>query len=204
MKKILLIKSSPRGEQSFSNQLSNELISKLETFHKKVQTTNLDFATSPPPHLSGMQLGTMFTPEEHQTDEQRSSMVQSNQYVSQIIDNDIIVITYPVWNFLVPSSIKAWIDQIVRVGVTFKYNGHLPEGLVTGKKVYLVLARGGMYSDEYDNSPSSLFDFSIHYMKTVLGYLGMKDVTIIKADGLAIPDVKDRAMEGALASINIE
>lgn len=203
MKNILFISSSPRGEESFSTKLANELVQKIESKSGILNITRLDFANNPPSHLSGQQLGAMFTPAEHLSEDQRKDLEESNNYVEQLKTNDTIIISFPVWNFLVPSSIKAWIDQIVRMGVTFQYKGHLPEGLITNKKVYLVLARGGMYSNSYDNNIESHFDFSIHYMKTVLSYIGMKDVNVIKADGLAIPDVKDKAMEKAINSIVI-
>jgi FMN-dependent NADH-azoreductase len=88
------------------------------------------------------------------------------------------------------------------MGVTFKYNdNHVPEGLITGKKIYLVLARGGLYPETFDNDVTSLYDFSIQYMQTVLTYIGMRDITVIKADGLAIPGVKDQAMDKAIQSI---
>ncbi|OUR95679.1 hypothetical protein A9Q84_14350 [Halobacteriovorax marinus] len=203
MKNILYIKSSPRGDESFSTKLADELFKKLLSKHGKLNITKLDFAENPPSHLSGQHLGAMFTPIEHQSLEQKLCMEESNSYVEQLKNNDIIIISYPVWNFLVPSCLKAWIDQIVRAGVTFQYNGHTPEGLITDKLVYLVLARGGMYPDYFDNKVESLYDFSIDYMKTVLNYIGMKDVTVIKAEGLAIPDIKDQAMEKAIESIQL-
>jgi len=204
MKNVLYIKSSPRGDESFSTKLAEELIKKIEDKYGELYITKLDFAQRPPSHLSGQHLGAIFTPVEHQSDEQKDCLKESDTYVEQLKANDTIIISYPVWNFLVPSCLKAWIDQIVRTGVTFHYNGHVPEGLITGKKVYLVLARGGMYPDVFDNNIDSLYDFSIQYMQTVLSYIGMKDVVVIKADGLAMPDVKDKAMEKAIESIQIK
>ncbi len=125
---------------------------------------------------------------------------QSDEAVREILDADIIVINAPMWNFSVPSALKAWIDHISRSGVTFTYSDKGPVGSVKGKKVYVVIASGGIYSE----GPSKAVDFVEPYLKSVLGFLGMTDLTTYRVEGLSIPGVMETAFQKAVDSINEE
>ncbi len=109
---------------------------------------------------------------------------------------DTIVIGAPRYNFGIPSTLKAWVDHIARAGVTFRYTA---EGLVKGKKVYVAMSSGGIYSE----GPTAGYDFVAPYLKAVLGFLGMTDVTVVRAEGTAFPNLQPTALEKGLASADI-
>lgn len=198
--KILWIQTSPR-EESQSSKLAEALIEKIKTQYENSMVTIEDLSKSPPSHLTDLQLKSFFTPEEHLTEVQKESLKQSDYYVDQLMNNDFIVISFPVWNFSVPSSLKAWIDQIVRVGKTFKYIDSRPQGLIEKKKVFLVSARGGIYPEKLSDAPDGPFDYSSLMMKTVLAYIGLSDITELKVNGLAIPGIKERAFGKAMGDL---
>ena len=115
------------------------------------------------------------------------------------MEADVLVIGVPMYNFSVPSTLKAWIDHIMRAGVTFKYDEKGPKGLVQGKKVYLAVASGGIYSE----GPMKAYDFVTPYLQTVLGFIGLTDITIIRAEGTSIPDKKEFALETAMNRMDL-
>lgn len=203
MKNILHIQNSPRGDESASLTLAGELIRTLETHHENTTVATRDFSQQPPSHVTGQQIGAFFTPLDHQSESQKAALAESDRYIKHLKSCDILVISYPVWNFLVPSGLKAWLDHIIRPGVTFEYRDHAPEGLLTGKKVYLVAARGGTYPERLDSSPTAFNDYSIHYLKTVLTYIGMNDITVFKADGLANPATRNEVLASAVRCIQL-
>jgi len=110
---------------------------------------------------------------------------------------DVIVIGAPLWNFSIPSVLKAWIDHIARAGVTFKYSEAGAEGLVKGKTVYVAMASGGVYS----SGPYQVYDFVSTYLKSVLGFMGMTDLKIFRAEGLTYPGQAEEALQKGLDSI---
>jgi FMN-dependent NADH-azoreductase len=120
--------------------------------------------------------------------------------VKQLFSSDIIVIGAPLINFTIPSSLKAWIDHITRAGVTFGYSETGPVGKVVGKKVYIAMSSGGVYSE----GPGKANDFVAPYLVAFLRVLGMTDVTVFRVEGLKVPGVKDNAMQKALDSIVID
>jgi FMN-dependent NADH-azoreductase len=115
------------------------------------------------------------------------------------MEADMIVIGAPLYNFGISSALKAWIDHIARAGLTFHYTEHGSEGLVKGKKVYLAIAMGGVYSE----GPMQAYDFVTPYLKAVLGFIGMTDITVFRAEGTAIPGLKETALEKAIAAIRL-
>jgi FMN-dependent NADH-azoreductase len=196
---ILHIISSPRKGASASIQLANGIIDKLQAAHPGSNVTVHDLATNPFPHLEEAKLQSFFTPAESRTPEQAAAAKHSDDAIQEIKDADIIVIGAPLYNFGIPSTLKAWVDHIARAGVTFKYVDGAPQGLITGKKVYVAMASGGIYSE----GPSAGYDFVAPYLKAVLGFLGMTDVTVARAEGLAIPGVQDTAVQKGLDSVTI-
>lgn len=113
---------------------------------------------------------------------------------------DIIVIGAPLYNFTVHTALKAWIDHITRAGITFGYGESGPVGKVTGKKVYIAMSSGGVFSE----GPGKANDFVAPYLKAFLGFLGMTDLTVFRAEGLKVPGVKEYALEKAIKSIKID
>lgn len=196
---ILHIISSPRKAASASIQLGNGIIEKLQAAHPGSTVKVHDLATNPFPHLEEAKLQSFFTPAEGRTSEQQEAAKHSDDAIQEIKDADIIVIGAPLYNFGIPSTLKAWIDHIARAGITFRYTANGPEGLITGKKVYVAMSSGAIYSE----GAYAGYDFVAPYLKALLGFLGMTDVTVVRAEGLSLPGVQDTAMQKALDSITI-
>ena len=199
MKKILHIVSSPRGGASMSIQLGNAVVSKIQETYPESIVKEKNLAQHPFPHLEEVHLNAFFTPAESRSAENLAAIQHSDEAIAELQEADIIVIGVPFYNFGVPSTLKAWVDHIARAGVTFQYTEQGPQGLITGKKVYLAIASGGIYSD----GPMQAYDFATPYLKGVLGFLGMTDVTVFRAEGASIPVVKDTALEKGIESILI-
>ena len=195
---ILHIISSPRKGASASIQLGNGIIEKLQSTNSGSTVKVHDLATHPFPHLEEAKLQSFFTPAEGRTSEQQEAARHSDEAIQEIKDADVIVIGAPLYNFGIPSTLKAWVDHIARAGITFQYVDGAPQGLITGKKVYVAMSSGGVYSE----GPSAGYHFVAPYLKAVLGFLGMTDVTVVRAEGLAIPGVQDTAVQKALDSFS--
>jgi FMN-dependent NADH-azoreductase len=196
---ILNIISSPRKGESFSTKLGNAVIEKLQAANPGSTVKVRDLTNKPFPHLEEAHLQSFFTPAEGRTPEQQEAVRHSDESIAEIMAADAIVIDAPLYNFGIPSTLKAWIDHIARAGVTFRYTAAGPEGLVKGKKVYVAMSSGGVYSE----GPSASYDFVAPYLKAVLGFLGMTDVTVVRVEGLAIPDLQPTALDKAIASITL-
>ncbi len=182
MANVLYINSSVRTAGSLSRQLSAEFIAKWQEGHPGDTVVTRDLALDPVPHLNEQTLGAFFTPAEARNAEQAFAVRLSDQLVDEVIAADVIVIGAPMYNFSVPSGLKAYIDQIARAGRTFKYTEAGPVGLLTNKKVYIVTASGGVYSE----GPAAGYDFLATYLRAVLGFLGITDISFIRAEGVAL------------------
>ena len=197
MKKILHIISSINGDNSFSIKLGNAVIEKIKAAYpgSTVEETNLVKKNFP--HLEEMHLTSFYTPIEKRTLQDLEAIKHSDEALKQIKEADIIVIGAPLYNFAIPSTLQAWIGHITRKGETFNYGENGPEGLIKGKKVYVAAASGGIYSE----GPMQPYDFVVPYLKTVLGFLGMTDLTVFRVEGTAIPVVQDTALAKGMDSI---
>ncbi|MCO6149464.1 FMN-dependent NADH-azoreductase [Flavobacterium sp. NRK1] len=200
-KHILQLNSSIMGEQSYSRKLGNHIVKKIQEKYPGSTVEQLDLVASNIPHLTPDVLSAMFTPAEHQIDEIKQKLALSDKLVKQLFDADIIVIGAPLINRTIHSALKAWIDHITRRGITFGYNTDgLPVGLVSDKKVYIAMSSGGVYTDEEGKNN----DFVAPYLQSFLGFLGMTDVTIFRAEGLHVPVIQDTALEKGINSIKID
>jgi len=197
MSKILHVISSPRGEASNSIKLANAIIDQLRAQDPAAVVAVKDLTKAPFPHLEEAHLNAFFTPIEHHTEENKAAISHSNQAIQEIMDADVLVIGAPMYNFGIPSVLKAWFDHIGRAGITFKYGANGPEGLVTGKKAYIAVSTGGIYS----SGDAAGHDFVVPYIKAYLGFIGITDVTIVRAEGFAIPGVQETALDKAIDSI---
>jgi len=195
--KILHLISSPRGEASFSIKLGNALIEKLQTANPDSTVKVHNLAKKPFPHLEEAHLNSFFTPVESRTPEMLEAVKHSDDAIAELQDADTIVIGVPMYNFGIHSTLKAWIDHIARAGITFRYTENGPEGLVKGKKVYLAIATGGIYSEGAMKS----FDFTEPYLRSVLGFLGMTDITAFRIEGVNMPQFKEQALDKGINSI---
>ncbi|WP_454804260.1 FMN-dependent NADH-azoreductase [Mucilaginibacter phyllosphaerae] len=199
MSKILHIISSPRGEASNSIKLANAVIDQLRMKDPGAAVHVKDLTRSPFPHLEEAHLNAFFTPAEKHTAENKAAISHSDQAIAELFDADIIVIGAPMYNFSVSSTLKAWIDHVARAGITFKYTDHGPEGLISGKKVYLAVTTGGIYS----SGDYAAVDFLTPYLKFMLGFIGLDDVTVFRAEGFALSGVQDTALDKGIDSVKI-
>jgi FMN-dependent NADH-azoreductase len=184
--KVLHIDSSILGDNSASRVLSKEIVSRLLAEQSDVEIQYLDLAAAALPHLSGRSLA--------QLDPQESA--QDAQALEDFLAADVIVIGAPMYNFSIPSQLKAWIDRVVVKGKTFRYTQTGPEGLAKGKRVLVGLARGSVYPH---GSPA---EFAESYLKHVFGFIGVSDVEFIRAEGLGLsPEHREKSMNAALATI---
>lgn len=197
MSKILNIISSPRGESSNSIKLADAIIDRLREKDPGAGLTVRDLTKEPFPHLDASHLNAFFTPPERHSEEHKTAINYSNEAIREIFDADVIVIGAPMYNFGISSTLKAWIDHIARAGITFRYTENGPKGLVEGKKVYLAVTTGGVYS-EGDYAP---FDFLTPYLKFVLNFIGITDITVVRAEGFALQGIQDSALEKGIDSI---
>jgi FMN-dependent NADH-azoreductase len=201
MKHILHLKSSLQGAASYSIKLGHAIVEQIQDKYPGSTAEELDLVGINIPHLTPDTLRTLFTPEEHLTAADRELKQLSDELIKQLLTADIIVIGAPLINFTIHTSLKAWIDHITRPKVTFGYGEDgRPIGLVNGKKIYVAMSSGGVYSD----GPGKANDFVAPYLTAFLGFLGMTDLTVFRAEGLKVPGVMEHAMEKAIKSIMID
>ncbi|WP_276481061.1 FMN-dependent NADH-azoreductase [Paraflavitalea pollutisoli] len=199
MKHILHVTSSPRGPESHSIQLGNRIVDLLLAQYPGSEVTVNDTVASNYIHLNEVHPVAYRLPEHEQTPEQKKVLISSETAVQQVMDADIIVIGVALYNFNMPSALKAWIDHIVRAGKTFSYATGKPEGLLTGKKVYLAIASNGVYSD----GPMKPFDFSEPYLRFIFGFMGITDITTYRVEGAGMPGKMETALEAGLESVAV-
>ncbi|HCE08963.1 MAG TPA: FMN-dependent NADH-azoreductase [Oxalobacteraceae bacterium] len=193
--KILQINSSARAENSHSTRLANTLVERLLADQPQAELTVRDLGRTPHPMLDEAALQALFTPADQRTPAHAARVAQDDALIAEIQAADVVVLGIPMYNFGVPAQLKNWIDAISRVQVTFRYTEKGPEGLLTGKKVYVALTRGGLYR----NTPN---DTQTPYLQTFFGFLGMNDVQFVYAEGLAMgPEAEKNALESALTQI---
>ena len=191
MTTILQINSAARSQGAQSTLLADELTAKLQQSNPGAQVVVRHLHAEPLPHLDDEILGAFFTPAEQRNAEQQAISARSEALIAELQGADIVVIAAPMYNFGISSQLKTYFDFIARAGITFRYGASGPEGLVKGKKVFIVAARGG----KYVGTPG---DTHTPYLKTFLGFLGMTDVNFIYAEGLNMgPDAAAAALAGA-------
>ena len=201
MKHILHLKSSLLGAASYSIKLGHHIIDKIQDKYPGSTVEEMDLVAMNIPHLSPDNLQALFTPVELLTEEDKISNHLSDKMVAQLLAADIIVIGAPLINFTIHTALKVWIDHITRPRITFGYGEDgRPIGMVTGKKVYVAMSSGGIYSE----GPGKANDFVAPYLTAFLGFLGMTDLRVFRAEGLKVPGVKESAIEKAIDSIQID
>lgn len=198
--KLLHIDSSVLGDNSVSRQLTAQTVAQWKARHAELEVSYLDLATQAPNHLNADSLGFRLPADAAELSAvQQQENVISEALVSQFLAADVIVVGAPLYNFSVPSQLKAWIDRICQAGRTFRYTANGPEGLAGGKKVVVVSTRGGKYSI---SEAARAMEHQETYLTTVFGFLGIRDVSIVRAEGLAMGDaVKSEALASAQAEI---
>lgn len=190
--KILHIDSSVLGENSVSRQLTRDVVTEWEKQYPDLELTYRDLAARPPQHLSADTVKARQLPVHELDAVQRGERALDEELVGEFLAADVIVIGAPMYNLSVPSQLKAWIDRILIAGRTFRYGPNGPEGLAgRDKKVIVVSTRGGIYSE----APASAMDYQEAYLRAAFGFIGVADVTIIRAEGVSMgPEARMRAV----------
>ena len=192
---ILQINSSARSSGSESTRLADAIVAKLQAANAGARLTRRDLASNPHPALDEPTLGALFTPADQRSAEQAARVALDDALIAQVQAADVLVIGAPMYNFGSSVQLKGWFDAIARAGVTFAYTATGPVGKLTGKKVYVAFARGGMSRD----TPN---DTQTPHLKMLLGFLGMTDVTFVYAEGMNMgPEAVAKAQSGANAEI---
>lgn len=180
MSNVLVLTSSLSGPASVSNRLVERTVAELRAANPGVQVTARDLGGSPIPHLDGETVAGVRA--EPATDAERAARVLSDELVAELKRADIIVVGAPMYNFGIPSTLKTWFDYVLRAGVTFSYTENGPVGLVEGKRAIVILSRGGAYSE----GPAKAFDSQEPHLRTLFGFMGVTDVTFLRAESLAM------------------
>jgi FMN-dependent NADH-azoreductase len=193
MKNILQINSSILSSNSQSTRLASELVAALADDGATVVVR--DLAANPIPHLDGERFGAFLAPQDKRTEIQNQVVSFSDALIAEIRNADTLVIGLPMYNFGVPSQLKAYFDHVARAGVTFRYTDQGPVGLLTGKKAYVFATRGGAYAGTPRDTQSA-------YVRDFLAFLGIADVEFVYAEGLAMgPAPREASLALARASI---
>jgi FMN-dependent NADH-azoreductase len=199
MSKLLLVTSSLFGTQSKSAQIAGEFVEAWRGAHRGTQVVERALAADRIPHLTFDALSALMTPPEQRSAEQSASVAFADRLIEELEAAETIVLAVPMYNFSIPSTLKAWIDHVARAGRTFRYTAAGPEGLLKGKKVFVITGRGGFYSGD---GPAKALDFQEPYLRSVLGFLGLTDVSFIHVEGLKVgPEAAEQAMTRARETI---
>lgn len=193
MKQILLVQSSPRGSASVSRKVAQDLLHRLteSMADREIKVVERELSANPLPHVGGEQVAAYFTPVDQRTPQTQELLKQSDEAVSELIASDVIILATPVWNFSIPSNLKAWIDHVVRAGKTFSYGAGGPKGLLENKRVYVVVSSGSVFSE----GPYKAYDFVEPYLRAVFGFIGVHDLRVIRAEGLSDPKAAAEALK---------
>jgi len=186
---ILHVDSSALGNHSVSRELGRAVVEKALLVHPGAQVAYRDLAANPLPHWAPA------------ADANDPAVRAGSDVLDEFLAADVVVIGAPMYNFSIPSTLKAWIDRVMVAGKTFRYGANGPEGLAGGKRVVIVSSRGGIYSE----GPMQALDFQENYLRKVFAFIGVSDVEIVRAEGVNLsPESKVRAVDGALEAIRAD
>lgn len=198
MGRTLLVTSSPRGADSLSTRFATEIAEGIQARSGGPLTVR-DLAANPPPHITPAYIQGRITPPEQRTPEQVEAVNIAQALVDELTSADVIVLGSGMMNFGPPSQLKAWFDHVTWPGVTFSYGDAGPEGLLAGKKAYLVTAAGGVFS----HGAWAPFDFQTSYLLHLLGFIGLTDVEVLRVEGTVLgPDAVNAAIDKAATAID--
>ena len=193
MAKTLIIKSSILGANSVSSAMADAFAASAAAKSPDVEITIRDLGAMPLPHLSGEVLGQMRS----EATELSAQANEGKKALAELLAVDTLVLAVPMYNFSVPSTLKAWFDHVLHPGQTFEYTAAGPRGLLTGKKAVILISSAG----DYSAAPASSMDFVEPYVRAIMGFMGITDVTVIKADGSAMGEAGIAKKSAAFAAI---
>lgn len=185
MKTLLVIHSSPMGDYSKTRQLTAAFVQRWLAEHPAGRVIERDVGSNPPPHIDAGTIGAFYTDPAELNQEQRAAIALSDELVAELEAADEVVIGSPMHNFSITSGLKTWVDHVARVGRTFRYTENGPEGLLKGMKASVIVARGGRYGE---GSPVAALNHQDTLLRVVLGFIGIDDVEVIAAEGVASGD----------------
>jgi FMN-dependent NADH-azoreductase len=196
MATALVLNSSITGPSSVSRSLVAEIVGQLRAENPGLEVIERDLGSAPIPHLTPETIGGFL--KEQPEGAEADTRLLSDALIAELFAADVIVIGAPMYNFGMPSPLKAWFDHVLRAGITFRYTEAGPEGLATGKRAIIVETRGGLYSE----GPLAFLDAQEPHLRAVLGFIGITDVTFVRAEKLAFgPDARAESIAGARAAI---
>lgn len=198
MPQLLVVETSPRGSSSISRNMTLRFVADWQKAHPDGKVVDRDLMKTDLPFVTAPWLQAYFTPAEQHSTEMREALRLSDELVAEILAADHLVIATPVYNYNVPAALKAWVDHIVRKGLTLGFDG---SGLVTNKKATVLIASGGVYTE---GSPIRDRDIVTQYLKLILGVIGITDVTFVAGGGAKAVDMGEQTMDGFVATIEPE
>jgi FMN-dependent NADH-azoreductase len=193
MANILVIKSSILGDNSVSSAMADAFVATATAKNPADSITVRDLGVHPLPHLRGDVLGQMRS----NATELSAQAIEGKKALAELLAADTLVLAVPMYNFSVPSALKAWFDHVLHPGQTFEYTSAGPRGLLKGKKAIVLISSAG----DYSAAPASGMDFVEPYVRTIMGFMGITDVTVVKADGAAMGEAGVAKKTAAFAAI---
>jgi FMN-dependent NADH-azoreductase len=195
MGNLLFVTSSLFGDGSQSRLIAQEFIDRWRQGHLRTTVTERNLTADSIPHLSLATLSASMQTTDARSTAEKQAAALADALIEEVEAANVIVIAAPMYNFSIPSTLKAWIDHIARAGRTFRYGAAGPEGLLKGKKVFIITGRGGVYSGD---SPAKSLDFQEPYLRAMLGFLGLDDVSFIHVEGIKMsPEAATAGIERA-------
>jgi len=195
MAKLLYVKSSVFGDGGQSSQLAEKFIAGWKAKNAGGEVIVRDLNVDVPPYLDGQVVGALFTPEDQRNEEQKAVVAYADQLLAEVKEADEILFTAPMYNFALPSQTKTYLDYLCRAGVTFKYTETGSVGLLDDKPVFVITTRGGIYK-------GTEADLQTPYLKMLFGFIGINDLRMIHAEGLALGDeAKEAGLKAASEEI---
>lgn len=192
MTTVLQLNTSIHSDAAASSQLTGEFIAGLAP----ARVIHRDLATAPVPHLDAERFAAFLAAPEKRTDRQQLLAAESDRLIEELREADILVLGLPMYNFGIPSTLKAWFDHVARAGLTFRYSADGPVGLLAGKKAYVIATRGGRYAGTDADLQSS-------YVRNFLAFLGITDVEFVYAEGLAMgPEARQASLAAARSTLH--
>ena len=195
MTRLLVVETSPRGDHSISRNMTRRFVADWQAAHPDGEVVDRDLMETDLQFIGAPWLQAYFTPPEQHSPEMKAELRLSDELVGELLACDHLVIATPVYNYNVPAALKAWIDSIVRKGMTLGFDGG---GLVTGKKATVLMASGGVYTE---GSPISDRDIATQYLRLILGVIGITDVTVVAGGNAKSVDMQEATMEGFIATL---
>ena len=195
MNKLLVVETSPRGDYSISRTMTRRFVAAWRVTNPNGEVVDRDLMDTHLPFVTAPWLQAYFTPPPQHSREMKDALRLSDELVGEILAADHVVIATPVYNYNVPASLKAWVDHIVRKGMTLGVDGR---GLVTDKKATVLLASGGVYTE---GSPIRDRDIASQYLRLILNVIGITDVTIVAGGGAKVVDMGEQTMDAFIAGV---